>query len=405
MSRPSLASCISRTTNTSLEQHLNAIYDMDGEDSNKEPPAKQLQHQCCKDHKAACPFYVAADDVGLNGPSSPEGFVPSSGTRGVVARAPAVGEELINDRDLTPLNEEMDGEAGPGGAILVNNTVDDYYFMEYVSPSKSLHTNFTDSAPFPDDLDIAGCVSSCKVDSVCNNITCKHNTDFASCRSCKENAEKHSLNLAEVSWSTKWMADSGASKHFSRNKKILQNIKKLKTKDCFIVSTTDGTQVTIEEYISAIVFWQDDKKVCRTSISPVFYALEFTNNLILVGTLLQQDMDLSGNKGGLQFIKNGTELLCFAPCYPGSSVFCTDTSVTKLQEVASALKQEECISHETIHRQLAHPSNKVLQYACRHTLDFPTIIDSNPTSAPHICKGCKEGKKHKWEFKDCRDNQ
>jgi hypothetical protein len=124
-----------------------------------------------------------------------------------------------------------------------------------------------------------------------------------------------------------------------------------------------------------------------------------------VGTLLQQDMDLIGNKSGLRFVKNGTELLHFAPCYPGSSVFCADMSATKLQEVASTLKQEECISHKTMHRRLAHLSNKMLQYAHRHASDFPTIVDSDPTSAPHICKGCEEGKKHKREFIDCGSNQ
>jgi hypothetical protein len=251
----SLASCISGIAGTLLEQCLDAIYNTDSEDSDEEPLAKRLQHQHHKDHKATHPFYVATDDVELNGPSGPEGFVPSSGTGGMVAGAPALGEEHINDGSLTPFDEDMDSEARPGGAILVDDTVDNYYFMEYVSPSDSLHANFTDSAPFPDNLDIAGCVSLCKVDSVCNNITCKHNTDFASCRSCKENTKKHGLNLAKVSWSTKWMADSGASKHFSRNKTILQNIKKLKTKDRFIISTADGTQVTIEEYGSAVVFW------------------------------------------------------------------------------------------------------------------------------------------------------
>jgi hypothetical protein len=130
---PSLASRISGITGTLLKQCLDAIYNMDSEDSDKEPPAKHLRHQCCKDRKATCPFYVATDDMGLDGPSGPEGFIPSSGAGGMVAGAPTVGEELINDRDLTPFNEEMDGKARPGGAILVNNTIDDYYFMGHTS--------------------------------------------------------------------------------------------------------------------------------------------------------------------------------------------------------------------------------------------------------------------------------
>ena len=112
-------------------------------------------------------------------------------------------------------------------------------------------------------------------------------------------------------------------------------------------------------------------------------------NLISLGTLFKSGFKAYGEEGRISLLKDKDEVMRFTPLYPGATVYKVISAPPATAEVAQKPKAIARLSHETMHRRFAHPSEGVLRQFTTHTLGCPEY-DANASKSP--CSGCAKGK-------------
>ena len=192
--------------------------------------------------------------------------------------------------------------------------------------------------------------------------------------------------------SDEWVMDSGASLHFTGDRNdftYFQDGDFGESETANGLAKITGKGVIFIKHTVELEDGSEYEKVSR--LEPVYYMPKLTIRLLSMGTLLQQDLEMTGSSSRLIFKEKETQEV-FMTCVPhhhGQTIYWVKSKIVKPQQVKASIKYEE------LHRRFGHPSEEVLRKVPLHTKGFDKLIVPKERS---VCPGCAQGKMHQKSF-------
>jgi transposase InsO family protein len=286
---------------------------------------------------------------------------------------------------VVDLDEDMAGPAGNVGVDTQDKDQDlDHLIKAYRYVPKHAHAKST-NADIPETSRIRKCSSSWtrlrRVDHVLvtsapNDIYCAHNKDFALCDKCKGKGTRHS---------TPWLLDSGASRHYTCDLNDFVLYTSFENTECLKTATSDSWVAGGGTVIIRVPM--PNGKTQSITISSVCYVPDLNTHLLSLGTFLQDDMKIEGDKHQICLTRQGKMFMAFNPQKPGNTLF--GVNMENFVDEMANLSAINSIDHDIMHQRYAHPSYEVLKHARKHVGDFPDVVFHQQN---HICAGCAMGK-------------
>ena len=215
---------------------------------------------------------------------------------------------------------------------------------------------------------------------------CEHNVSYETCRRCKG---KKSQRDASEPFDT-WILDSGASFHFTHNRRILHNVRRLP--EPIPVSTANGLIHIKEEGDATLTYLYRPTDTLRNYTLRGVHLLPNGDdqNLLSFGWFLQNGFSATCKAEYIKLYdtKTKVEFMRFTPVFPGATVYKIVSAPFAASEVEQ-LGLSARVSHDTMHKRFAHPGDGVLKQIPNHTLGSPEY-DTEASKTP--CPGCAQGK-------------
>jgi GAG-pre-integrase domain len=268
-----------------------------------------------------------------------------------------------------------------------SHAYDDHGYNRLVS------TNFTVCTLTKDEkLQLLSSLSSLesRVELICN----KCSSNLSKCVKCKTRKTQDKIEI---------MADSGASNCFMHTQSDLTEFEVLDDNDLVVKTASKTNSLKIKRRGAWIITHEVTHKEKKQSITsrfyPVYYLPGLTHQLMSVGHLLNDGLELKGSSSSLEFSRGTSStkqlLLQFKPYFPGQNIYWLTTRLTS-RHAMLAMSSVTTVDYDIMHRRFAHPSKDVLQHASENTQNFPSNM-SFPSNDP-VCQGCAEGKMTRSSF-------
>jgi hypothetical protein len=185
----------------------------------------------------------------------------------------------------------------------------------------------------------------------------------------------------------KWLLDSGASQHFTPYKSDFISYTKWSEPKILCTANSITKILGAGTVIINISGKANTKHTIR--LHEVNYAPGINERLLSLGHFHNDGLKLEGSAEGLRIHQNGRTLVVCKPRFPGSRLYYIESN--DFDETAQVLSTITPVDYTLMHQRFAHPSQKVLKHAVKHTKDFPRISFPQ-NNVEHICKGCAMGK-------------
>jgi hypothetical protein len=235
-------------------------------------------------------------------------------------------------------------------------------------------TNFTVCTLTKDEkLQLLSSLSSLesRVELFCNN-NCSSN--LSNCVKCKTHKTQDKIEM---------MADSGASNCFTHTQSNLTEFEVLDDNDLVVKTASKTNSLKIEGkevwIITHEVTHRDKKQSITSRLYPVYYLPGLTHQLMSVGHLLNNVLELKGSSSSLEFSARTSSikwlLLQFKPYCPGQNIYWLTTRLTSWCAML-AMSSVTTVDYDIMHRHFAHPSKDVLRHASGNTQNFPSNMSS-----------------------------
>src|SRR5271168_552906 len=227
--------------------------------------------------------------------------------------------------------------------------------------------------------------SKLRIGDVYNKLLSSKISSTVNCVSCEKDIE--------------FIADSGASDHFTHSKSDFVTYAKFSGE---IETANDKSTLRIEGYgtvfIKHTVELKGQLMEVTTKLQPVYYAPGMAYRLLSIGSLLQKGYRLYGDKRQMLIRKpNATTVMAFHPHAQDPNIYWLNAQIVKSKSALGALAMS-AQGHKLWHQHLGHPSSDVLCQVHKHTTGSPgQLVISKELP---ICKGCTQGKMTSSSFPD-----
>jgi GAG-pre-integrase domain len=199
------------------------------------------------------------------------------------------------------------------------------------------------------------------------------------------------------------MADSGASNCFTHSQSDLTEFEVLNNNDLVVKTASKTVSLKITGkgawMITHEVTQRGKKQSITSCLYPVYYLPGLTHQLMSVGHLLNDGLELRGSSSSLEFSAGTSStkrlLLQFKPHCPGQNIYWLSARLTSRHTIL-AMSSVTTVDYDIMHRRFAHPSKDVLRHASGNTQNFPSNM-LFPSNDP-VCQGCAEGKMTRLSF-------
>ena len=243
--------------------------------------------------------------------------------------------------------------------------------------------HYEDYADFGDDLMGSFGVSTCfhiqetttddnvltGVDSISPCNVTINNCGCSSSNKCDETVE--------------WLADSGASMHFTFDINDFVEYQELTQK--IPVSTANSSSQIVGKG-TVVLLLQNGESI---RIFPVYYTPDLTVRLLSLGVFMQMGFHIAGTREYIAVMQKTKPFLLFHPRLPKDSIFVVRALKSQDAKIFGGLGTIHSVDYETLHRRMAHPSKDVIKKARKHLKNFPDVVIPEED---HICPGCLKGK-------------
>ena len=191
----------------------------------------------------------------------------------------------------------------------------------------------------------------------------------------------HTSNSKDV-----WFVDSGASHHMTSHEEWFRD---LRTPDRpGFIETGDDTTHPIR-HIGNVPFGKEGEQTC---IKNVLHVPTITKNLVSVGQIVEQGMQVRFNKEGCFIEKDGRLI---AKSRKDGHMFILDSNEVKSAMFAKGLKTETSI--ELWHKRIGHINLQRLR-----AMQTKGVVIGLPTfeskRVDRVCEACQLGKQHRLPF-------
>ena len=186
---------------------------------------------------------------------------------------------------------------------------------------------------------------------------------------------------------TAWLKDSGASRHYTWDRRVFSNFKKIE--DHLLVG--NGSKVEIEG-VGDVLFSSTTSKgeVRNVTLRNVFYAPDMCVNLLSTAALDDKGISESTSNGITVFKFEGDEVMC---AHRSGNKWIMDLEVKHDQELALATGGGA--TNELWHKRLCHLGYQNMEKLSKLVDGFK--FKNNEES--HTCAGCINGKMSRRPFK------
>jgi hypothetical protein len=206
-----------------------------------------------------------------------------------------------------------------------------------------------------------------RVELFCNN-NCSSN--LSKCVKCKTQKTQDKIKI---------MADSGASNCFTHTQSNLIEFEVLNDNDLVVktASKTISLKITGKGawMITHEVTQREKKRSITSCLYPVYYLPGLTHQLMSVGHLLNNGLELRGSSLSLEFSAGPSStkqlLLQFKPHCPGQNIYWLSARLTS-RHAMLAMSSVTTVDYDIMHRRFAHPGKDVLRHASGNTQNFPS---------------------------------
>jgi hypothetical protein len=196
------------------------------------------------------------------------------------------------------------------------------------------------------------------------------------------------------------MADSCASECFTHTQGDLTEFEVLDDKDLVVKTASKTNSLKIKGkgawIITHEVTHRGKKQSITSCLYPVYYLPGLTHQLMSVGHLLNDGLELKGSSSSLEFSARTSStkrlLLQFKPYSPGQNIYWLSARLTSWHAIL-AMSSVTTVDYDIMHRHFAHPSKDVLRHASGN---FPSNM-LFPSNDP-VCQDCAEGKMTRSSF-------
>ncbi|KIJ58481.1 hypothetical protein HYDPIDRAFT_34142 [Hydnomerulius pinastri MD-312] len=272
------------------------------------------------------------------------------------------GPSPVPSEDVLSLGDDL-GEEIANTAGIFPDTMDiiDLYFDDHedelfstMRQVNSPHVHHYNADAFATYFDAqTPVVSECPVVNMGINRLCVHSIEYALCADCKGK----SVEQDEIS---PWLLDSGASLHFTFELNDFVDYGPLDPdKSDFVITATTTATISGKGTVLIQVPMPNGstKSVC---LYPVHYIPRMNGQLLSLGTLLHDDLEVTGDKHHIVVHKKFKEFLTFRPRIPGSTLYIL-RSLCITPNVANSIATIFNVDYNILHRRLVHPGKEVLQ--------------------------------------------
>lgn len=304
-------------------------------------------------------------------------------------------EQVLDDDEPTPpakklkVEQEMINHVAPPDTTVVDDVDDavslddeddlaDELLKSIGYDEKSVHS----SAPCRDALTPSICLGTM---NWCDSLHPKPcistpNTHCLPMTSCATRDRGHCLTAST------WMLDSGASAHFTFERRDLTNYRLVDHH----VHTANGVATAVGVGDTTIRYARSDGSIGACNLTGVFYMPDLKERLLSLGLLLLDGgMHVTGHAGGIALHHPHSEdAMMFSPVQGAGTVFLLDT-VPVLLAPAVLQPASSHVSFDVAHRRFAHPSPEVLRHFISNTEGAPRFAGPPPAG---LCSGCAQGK-------------
>jgi hypothetical protein len=230
-----------------------------------------------------------------------------------------------------------------------------------------------------------------RVELFCNN---KCSSNSSNCVKCKTHKNQDKIKI---------MADSSTSNCFMHAQSNLSEFEVLDDNELVVKTASKTNSLKIKGKGAWIIMHEVTHRGKKRSITsrlyPVCYLPGLTHQLMSVGHLLNDGLELKGSSSSLEFSAGTSStkrlLLQFKPYSPGQNIYWLSARLTS-QHAILAMSSVTTVDYDIMHRHFAHPSKDVLQHASGNTQNFPSNM-LFPSNDP-VCQGCAEGKMTRSSF-------
>ena len=192
-----------------------------------------------------------------------------------------------------------------------------------------------------------------------------------------------SSSKAECDETVEWLADSGASMHFTFDKNDFIEYQELVQK--IPVSTANSSSQIVGKG-TVVLLLQNGESI---RIFPVYHTPDLTVRLLSLGVFMQMGFHIAGTREYIAVMQKTKPFLLFHPRLPKDSIFVVRALKSQDVKIFGELGTIHSVDYETLHRRMAHPSKDVIKKARKHLKDFPDVVIPEED---HICPGCLKGK-------------
>jgi hypothetical protein len=230
-----------------------------------------------------------------------------------------------------------------------------------------------------------------RVKLFCNNNCSSNSSNCVQCKTCK-NQDKIEI-----------MADSDPSNCFTHTHSNLTEFEVSDDNDLVVKTASKTNSLKIKGkgvwIITHKVTHRGKKQSITSCLYPVYYLPGLTHQLMSVGHLLNDGLELKGSSSSLVFLAGTSStkwlLLKFKPYSLGQNIYWLSARLTSWH-VILAMSSVTTADYDIMHRRFAHPSKDVLRHASGNTQNFSSNM-LFPSINP-VCQGCAKGKMTRSSF-------
>jgi hypothetical protein len=175
------------------------------------------------------------------------------------------------------------------------------------------------------------------------------------------------------------MADSGANNCFTHTQSDLTEFEVLDDNDLVVKTASKTNFLKIKGkgawIITHEVTHRGKKQSITSCLYPVYYFPGLTHQLMSVGHLLNNGLELKGSSSSLEFSARTSStkwpLLKFKPYSLGQNIYWLSARLTSSHAIL-AMSLVTTVDCDIMHRRFAHSSKDVLRHASGNTQNFPS---------------------------------
>jgi hypothetical protein len=233
-----------------------------------------------------------------------------------------------------------------------SHAYDDYGYNRLVSINFTVCTLTKDKK-----LQLLSSLSSLesRVELFCNN---KCSSNSSNCVKCKTHKNQDKIEI---------MADSGASNCFTHTQSDLSEFEVLDDNKLIVKTASKTNSLKIKGKGAWIIMHKVTHRGKKQSITsclyPLYYLPGLTHQLMSVGHLLNDGLELKGSSLSLEFSARTSStkrlLLQFKPYCPGQNIYWLSARLTSWHAIL-AMSSVTTVEYDIMHRHFAHPSKDVL---------------------------------------------